>query len=71
MKRPFGSFMNRQKAGFNTALSYMRSREDAEEITQDVYVDVFRLANTFKGEASPTTWLYRITVNKSLDFIKH
>lgn len=55
---------------FNTALSYVRSREDAEEITQDVFVEVFRSVGAFKGEASVTTWIYRITVNKALDFQK-
>lgn len=56
---------------FTLALGYVRHREDAEEITQDVFVEVFRSASTFKGDASPTTWLYRIAVNKSLDFLKH
>ncbi|QHV97095.1 RNA polymerase sigma factor [Spirosoma endbachense] len=55
---------------FNTALSYVRTREDAEEITQDVFVEVFRAIEAFKGDANITTWLYRITVNKSLDFLK-
>ncbi|MBD2702491.1 RNA polymerase sigma factor [Spirosoma sp. BT702] len=55
---------------FNTALSYVRSREDAEEITQEVFIDVFRSAGSFEGDANVTTWIYRITVNKSLDFIK-
>jgi RNA polymerase sigma factor (sigma-70 family) len=56
---------------FTLALGYVRNREDAEEITQDVFVEVFRSASTFKGDASVTTWLYRIAVNKSLDFLKH
>ncbi|AUD02347.1 RNA polymerase sigma factor [Spirosoma pollinicola] len=56
---------------FNLALSYVHNREDAEEITQDVYVELFRSVGAFKGEASGTTWLYRIAVNKSLDFLKH
>lgn len=60
-----------QSLVFNLALGYVRSREDAEEITQDVFIDVFRTVATYKGEASVTTWLYRITVNKSLDFLKH
>lgn len=55
---------------FNTALSYVRAREDAEEITQDVFVEVFRAIGQFKGESSVLTWIYRITVNKSLDFQK-
>ncbi|GAB2598694.1 RNA polymerase sigma factor [Spirosoma areae] len=56
---------------FNLALGYVRNREDAEEITQDVFIEVFRSAGTYKGDASVTTWLYRITVNKSLDYLKH
>ena len=56
---------------FNLALGYVHNREDAEEITQDVYVELFRSVGAFKGEASGTTWLYRIAVNKSLDFLKH
>ncbi len=56
---------------FNTALGYVRSREDAEEITQDVFVEVFRSIAAFNQQASVTTWMYRITVNKSLDFLKH
>ncbi|WP_375444608.1 RNA polymerase sigma factor [uncultured Fibrella sp.] len=56
---------------YNTALGYVRNREDAEEITQDVYIEAFRSLGTFNREASVTTWLYRITVNKSLDFLKH
>ncbi len=56
---------------FNTALSYVRNREDAEEITQDVFLTVFRSGDAFRGDASVTTWLYRITVNAALDFLKH
>lgn len=56
---------------FNTALSYVRSREDAEEITQDVFMEVFRSISGFRAEAGILTWLYRITVNKSLDLLKH
>ncbi|MEZ0607535.1 RNA polymerase sigma factor [Fibrella sp. WM1] len=56
---------------FNTALGYVPNREDAEEITQDVFVEVFRAAGTFRSEASPITWLYRLTVSKALDRVKH
>ena len=56
---------------FNLALGYVRKHEEAEEITQDVFVEAFRSASAFKKDASVTTWLYRITVNKSLDYLKH
>lgn len=55
---------------YNTALSYTKNVEDAEEITQDVFVKVFKKASTFKGDAALSTWLYRITVNTSLNYLK-
>ncbi|MVM29767.1 sigma-70 family RNA polymerase sigma factor [Spirosoma sp. HMF4905] len=68
----FREFYDQTKSRvFTLTLGYVRNREDAEEITQDVFVEVFRSASTFKGDASATTWLYRIAVNKSLDFLKH
>jgi RNA polymerase sigma-70 factor (family 1) len=56
---------------FNTAISYVQNPQDAEEITQDVFVEVFNSAGKFKGESGLSTWIYRITVNKSLDFIRY
>ncbi|MCW5909174.1 MAG: RNA polymerase sigma factor [Chitinophagales bacterium] len=56
---------------FNVALGYTRNREDAEEITQDVFVEIYESAATFKGESSVKTWACRITINKSLDFIRY
>jgi RNA polymerase sigma-70 factor (ECF subfamily) len=46
------------------------SIEDAEEVTQDVFVKVHQSLGKFKGDASIKTWIYRITVNQCLDFIK-
>jgi RNA polymerase sigma factor (sigma-70 family) len=56
---------------FNTALGYIQNKEDAEEITQDVFVEIYRSIDRFKGKSALGTWIYRITVNKSLDRIKH
>ena len=55
---------------YNTALGYLQNIEDAEEITQDVFLTIFNKANTFKGNAKVSTWIYRITVNKSLSLIQ-
>ncbi|MCW3084187.1 MAG: polymerase, sigma-24 subunit, subfamily [Bacteroidetes bacterium] len=55
---------------FNTAIGYLQNQEDAEEITQDVFVEVYRSAGKFEGKSLLGTWIYRITINKSLDFIK-
>jgi len=55
---------------FNTTISYTKNEQDAEELLQDVFVTVFNTANQFKFDASVSTWIYRITVNKSLDFLR-
>jgi RNA polymerase sigma-70 factor (ECF subfamily) len=58
------------KMVFNLALQYVQNIEDAEEITQDVFVKVFDNVHSFKKQASLKTWIYRIAINQSLDFIK-
>lgn len=55
---------------YNLALQYVQNREDALEITQDVFVTVHEKLTTFKHQSGIKTWLYRITVNQSLDFIR-
>lgn len=52
---------------FNTALGYLQNAEDAEEVTQDVFVKIFRSAGQFEGKSTVSTWIYRITVNQSID----
>lgn len=55
---------------FNTARRIAGSKENAEEITQDVFVSAHRNLGQFRGAASLKTWLYRITVNMSLNKVK-
>ena len=56
---------------YNVALQYVQNIEDAEEITQDVFIQVHSAIDKFDQRSSLKTWIYRITINKSLDFIKH
>ena len=56
---------------YNVALQYSQNIEDAEEITQDVFIQVHSAIDKFDQRSSLKTWIYRITINKSLDFIKH
>ena len=55
---------------YNVALQYVQNTADAEEIAQDVFVSVHQKLNAFNENATLKTWIYRITINKSLDFIK-
>ncbi|NQZ43961.1 MAG: RNA polymerase sigma factor [Flavobacteriaceae bacterium] len=59
-----------QKMVFNTCLSFVPNAEDAEDIAQEVFVEVYRSIKKFKGDAKLSTWIYRISVNKSLEFIR-
>lgn len=55
---------------FNTCLSFVPNREDAEDIAQEVFVEVYNSVQKFKGNSKLSTWIYRISVNKSLEFIR-
>ena len=51
---------------FTVALRIVRNREDAEEISQDVFIKAFQSLEKFKQESKFSTWLYKITYNTSI-----
>ena len=55
---------------YNAVLNRVQNVKDAEEITQDVFIDVFRRPAAFRGEAAVSTWLYRIAMNKCIDHLR-
>jgi RNA polymerase sigma-70 factor (ECF subfamily) len=55
---------------FNTALGLLQHFENAQDVTQEVFIEVFRSIRQFRGESSLSTWIYRITVQKSLEHIR-
>ncbi|HLO83003.1 MAG TPA: RNA polymerase sigma factor [Chitinophagaceae bacterium] len=55
---------------FNTALGLLQNAEDAEDITQEVFIKVYESVHQFKGESAFSTWLYKIAVTKSLELIR-
>ena len=55
---------------FATCISFVPNREDAEDIAQEVFVEVFNSIGKFKGNSKLSTWIYRITTNKCLEFIR-
>lgn len=58
------------KLVYTVALHYMQNIENAEEITQDVFVQLHESLHKFNQKSSLKTWIYRITINKCLDSIK-
>ncbi len=55
---------------YNTVMGYVKNVEDAEELTQDVFFAILESAGKFQHQSSLSTWIYRIAVNKSLDFLR-
>ena len=55
---------------FKTAFGYFNNNFDADEIVQDVFIEVHRSAKRFNHKSGLSTWIYRITVNKSLDKLR-
>jgi RNA polymerase sigma-70 factor (ECF subfamily) len=51
---------------YRLALSVTKSREDAEEVLQDVFLSVYRKIASFDGRSALSTWLYRICINRAL-----
>ena len=56
-----------QDMAYNTALGIVQNAEDAEDIAQEVFIQVYHSINSFKGESKFSTWLYRIAIAKALD----
>ena len=55
---------------FNLVYRYIGSYPETEELTQDVFVKVYKSAQTFKGKSKFSTWVYRIAVNTCLNYKK-
>ena len=55
---------------FRTVMGFVHLKEDAEEVTQDIFVRVYQSLSSFHHDAEFSTWLYRITVNTSLNFLR-
>ena len=61
---------NYQKMVVNTCMGLVHNLADAEDIAQDVFIEVFRSIDNFRADSKVSTWLYRIAVNRSLNFIR-
>jgi RNA polymerase sigma-70 factor (ECF subfamily) len=54
----------------NCAYKFLRNAESAEDLTQEVFIEVFESIHTFRGDAQLSTWIYRIAVTKCLNRLK-
>ena len=60
----------RQGLVYNTVLGLVQNAEDAEDVSQEVFIKVFESVRQFKGESAFTTWLYRVAVTTALEFLR-
>jgi RNA polymerase sigma-70 factor (ECF subfamily) len=58
------------KQAYTLAYRFLENKEEAEDIAQEVFIELFRSLHLFRGEASLSTWMYRVAVNKSLELIR-
>lgn len=57
-----------QHVVFNVVLNIVQHQQDAEDITQEVFISIFNNIGQFRGEAKLSTWMYRIAVSKALEW---
>lgn len=56
-----------QSRVYNTVLTIVQQPDDADDLTQEVFMTVYESIGSFRGEAQLSTWLYRIATTKALD----
>lgn len=70
-QRSFFELVNRyQPLVVKTCRGFVNSHADAEDLAQEVFIEVYQSLSGFRNESRLSTWLYRISVNKSLNFVR-
>ncbi len=54
----------------STARGFVKNEEDARDLSQEVFIKIFRSLDQFRGESGLSTWIYRITVNLSMNYLR-
>ncbi len=55
---------------YTLTLRMLKNREEAEEVSQDTFIKVYKSLNKFKGDSKFSTWIYKIAYNSCLDRLK-
>lgn len=59
-----------QQKVFHTCISFVPNKQDAEDVAQEVFLEVYKSIGKFKGNSKLSTWIYKICTNKCLEFIR-
>ena len=67
----FDELIRRHQARVYATIYHMTfNREDADDLTQETFIKAYKALKSFKGDAAFYTWIYRIAVNKTINFLK-
>ena len=55
---------------FNISISIIQNTEEADDLTQEVFIQIYKSINKFKEKSSLSTWIYRITLSKCYEHIR-
>ena len=55
---------------FNTCINLVRNKEDAEDLTQEVFTAIYLHLDKFRGKSKLSTWIYSLALNKSKEFLR-
>lgn len=70
-KNSFKEFVDTyKKFVLNVCYKFVSDIDDANDIAQEVFVEVYKTINKFRGDSKITTWLYRISTNRSLNHLR-
>jgi RNA polymerase sigma-70 factor (ECF subfamily) len=59
-----------QSMVFRTSMGFLHDKDDADDLTQEVFIQAYQSLNIFKGDAAFSTWIYRIAINASLNRVR-
>lgn len=59
-----------QSMVFRTSMGFLHDKDDADDLTQEVFIQAYQSLNKFKGDSAFSTWIYRIAVNASLNRVR-
>ncbi len=67
----FRQLLERHQAQvFRTCIGFVHQKEDADDLTQEVFIQAYQSLASFKGDSEFSTWLYRVAVNRALNYMR-
>ena len=70
-RQSFSMLVEKYQDGvFRLCMGFLHDKEDADDLTQEIFIRVFESLSGFKGKAAFSTWIYRIAVNASLNKVR-